>query len=685
MHKDTAAMLALLAALSGGYAAPALAAQEQERVYERAFFAPLAPQTALEMIERLPGFTLQEADEDRGLGQGGTNVLINGRPITGKGEAATNQIAQIAAGNVVEIEILDGASLDIPGFSGLVANIITERAAWSGSVSWEPEFRQGSEPALGIGTLALSGSLGDVDLAFALDGVSVRRTFVGPESVADINGLVFEERDESLAIIGDQPEVSGSLAWERGNGHFFNAKASLSRLDLNREQISRSRALTARGFSGLNIGRFAQIETTANLDADYTLPAFGGELTLIAAASATQNEAATRVSVDDVFANALSRQGFEEDSTAFEGIVRFEQSWGSAGRSWQLAGEAVINELDLETSLLAFDPASPDIILSSAVSQTLIEEERAELTLSHSRALTERSDLQISLGAETSTISQGSVERSFVRPKGFAAYTLRPTGNWTLTGRVAREVGQIRFRDFAASVSLFEQVSTQNNPELVPEQSWVLTARAERRFADGHIASLEIEHEEIEDLVDQIPLGASGNAIGNIEAASRSQLAGSLTLLGAPFGLDGAQLELSGTWRTSSLIDPIEGFEREIGGLQIRDLRADLRHDLPGTNWAYGFSVQDRALAPTYQSTLVQYRNVPPGGLTPGINSVFVEHGDVMGLRVRVEVSEFINQTSDFSRTIYAGRRDSSTIDRTETRARSLNGPHFGLRIGRSF
>ena len=139
---------------------PALASEAEPRSFERSYFDQFAPQTALEMLERLPGYSPEDANEARGLGQGGTNVLVNGEPVTGKGRTARARIAQIAASNVVKIEILDGASLGIPGFDGLVANIVTRRASLAGTVQWEPSFRQNTGPAYGNGTLSVSGSAG---------------------------------------------------------------------------------------------------------------------------------------------------------------------------------------------------------------------------------------------------------------------------------------------------------------------------------------------------------------------------------------------------------------------------------------------------------------------------------------------------------------------------------------------
>ena len=675
----------LLALSILGATGSALANDETVRVYNQAFFGTFSPQTALEIIERLPGFTLQEADDERGLGLGGTNVLLNGRPITGKGEAATNQIAQITVGSVVRVEVRDASSLDLPGYSGLVANIVTQNTNWGGSWQWNPEFKESSGPALANGSINLSGNFGSVSTSLVLNSTSVRVDFEGPETLVDSDGSLFEDRFETFSILGDQPALSASLGWSRLNGEVFNAKGTLGQLDVHREQVSRSRAITDLGITGLNTSASNQLQTSARFDADYTFNAFGGSLKLISVASIIDDDVETRLIVDDADGFTVRRAGFDEVSQARELVSRFEHSWGTDGRNWQLAGEGALNTLDLETERLSFGLESNDTILDRAASVTTIEETRAELTLTHSRSLSERHDLQLSVGSEVSKISQGSIEREFFRPKGFVAYTMRPNESLTLIGRLAREVGQLRFRDFAASVSLFDGIESGSNAELVPQQSWLITGRAEHRFDTGHILSIEVEHQEISDLVDRIPLAAGGDAVGNIPEARRTLFQVRGTILGAPFGLDGAQLDLWGSWIASNVQDPVEDFDRDINATRQSDIRVDFRHDISGSNWSYGFTLQDIQLSPVYRANLVQTGNTPAGGLTPGQNIVFVEHRDILGLRARFSVSEFIGHESEFTRTIFEGRRDVTDVNRIESRSRSLQGPYFRLGLGRTF
>src|SRR3712207_6930707 len=102
------------------------------------------------MLRSVPGCTIREATQERGLGTATGNVLINGQRISGKSNDVLTELGRIPAENVTRIEILDGATLDIPGLSGQVANIVAKSGgAMSGQYAWEPSFRQrNTDPVL---------------------------------------------------------------------------------------------------------------------------------------------------------------------------------------------------------------------------------------------------------------------------------------------------------------------------------------------------------------------------------------------------------------------------------------------------------------------------------------------------------------------------------------------------------
>jgi outer membrane receptor for ferrienterochelin and colicin len=120
------------------------------RTYTPADFARFAPRTALDMLRQVPGFSIQGANQARGLGQASGNVLINGQRISGKSNDAVTELSRIPASSVQRIEIADGATLDIAGLSGQVANIIAKlpegRGSSNGGLSSGPAIPSRSSP-----------------------------------------------------------------------------------------------------------------------------------------------------------------------------------------------------------------------------------------------------------------------------------------------------------------------------------------------------------------------------------------------------------------------------------------------------------------------------------------------------------------------------------------------------------
>ena len=102
-----------------------------ELVYDQEFFAKFEPVSVGDQLRRVPGvaFTSDIGESDapqlRGLGQGFTQVLVNGRPIPGAGNDRTVFVDRIPAEIVDRIEIIrsPSADMDSQGVGGTI-NII---------------------------------------------------------------------------------------------------------------------------------------------------------------------------------------------------------------------------------------------------------------------------------------------------------------------------------------------------------------------------------------------------------------------------------------------------------------------------------------------------------------------------------------------------------------------------------
>ena len=105
------------------------AARQGVLVFETAFFADARPDTALDMIARLPGFAFESGDSGtRGLAGTAGNVLIDGARPSTKSDSLDQILRRISAAGVARVELIRGGApgIDMQGRS-VVANVVLIR------------------------------------------------------------------------------------------------------------------------------------------------------------------------------------------------------------------------------------------------------------------------------------------------------------------------------------------------------------------------------------------------------------------------------------------------------------------------------------------------------------------------------------------------------------------------------
>lgn len=193
------------------------------RIYTPEDFERFAPRNALDMLSQVPGFTVREDNQGRGLGQASMNVLVNGQRLSSKSQDATDQLRRVTAGNVERIEIVDGATLGIPGLSGQVANVITKGGDISGRYEYTTKYRpKYAKPSYIAGEVSVTGSTSHLEWTAALTHNAGRGAAGGPGFITDGLGNVTERRDIYLHMEGELPRLSGSLKWNGPNGMIAN-------------------------------------------------------------------------------------------------------------------------------------------------------------------------------------------------------------------------------------------------------------------------------------------------------------------------------------------------------------------------------------------------------------------------------------------------------------------------------
>ena len=655
-----------------------LAARE---VFTAEDFARFAPRNALDLIEQIPGFNVEEGGGDRGFGQAQENLLINGERISSKSNSTADQLSRIPVDNVVRIEIVDGAMLDIPGLSGRVANIIVRQGGASGQFRWRPELNFGTAPAQWFeGELSLAGQLGGVDYTVALENRDFARGRRGPAILTDALGVV-DERLNSASNLFNRPNLNAFLAFEiapqvavnlnlSGGIEIFDSEEREQRVAGNPLPVFDERFDTDSD------------EWFYELSGDITFPLGPGELKLIALESFDHRDRTSSSLLDEA---GLPTSGSRFIRIADEGerIARGEYSWGMLGADWQLSGEAAFNRLDQVGRLFDFDP-----MLDNYVEQPFpggaggVREDRYEALLSVGFPVTGNLSVQLVGGGEYSQISQTGANarsRTFQRPKGSLNVAWAPADDLDVNLEIARRVGQLDFGDFLASVSLSEEEENAGNSDLRPQQSWDITLEIAKNFGEWGSATLTLVDEEIEDLVLILPVAGGGEARGNLETAQRRALEFVATIQFAPLGIEGAQLDVELEWEDSQLVDPVTGLDRRFDGNDPFEVEIDFRYDVPRTDFAWGFSVQDTERAPRFRVTQEIFEFGPST-----FGAVFVEHKDVFGATANLRLGNIFNGPDTLLRTVFDGPRGSSPILFTEERVRD-RGQTITLTLAGSF
>lgn len=651
--------------------------------YEPTYFAQYAPRTALDMVNNIPGFSLQFGDNKRGLGQGGANILINGARIAGKTNPR-DQLASITAPNVIKIEIVDGASLDIPGLSGQVANITTQNTGITGTWNWNPEFRPNLEANYGQGAINISGETGDLSYSATLKGRGRRNGNKGPEQQIAADGTIFEIRDENAQFYSEYPSAALKFTWKPKPDHIGNLNLEYATFNFNITDTSIHEALTTRGNDDQTVFSFAEDEINYEVGGDYEFPIGPGKLKLIGYYEFEESPTAARF---DLYNNTGLAEGsrFHQDEDEAEIIARSEYSWSSKeGRDWQLGIEGAFNYLDSASTLFELNPATAvyeqDFSLEGANSR--VEEKRAETTLTHTRKLSPKWDVQTSIGVEYSEISQTgdtNLVRDFIRPKGFITTTYKPSDTFTIRTKLEREVGQLNFGDFVSSVSVQDNINSTGNANLVPEQKWVGEMEFDKNFGNGNTFKARFYGELISDLVDRIPVGIDGDAVGNIDSAHRYGVDFAATIKGDQWGWNGTQLDIILDLRKSSVEDPLLFFKRRLNQDKKSYFEVDFRHDIPNTSWAYGGFYEKFSRSAVYRlSTISQYQS--PNAFV----AAYIEHKDVFGLKVKASARNLLKTSDDFRREVYTDRRDIGQLDFIEDRSREF-GVFYRFEISGSF
>jgi hypothetical protein len=644
--------------------------------YPASFFAQFRPQQASDMVQNIPGFSFEQGDDDvRGFAGAGGNVLIDGERPTSKSVNLNQVLQRIPVDDVVRIDVIRGGApgIDMQG-QPIMANVIRK-----GGASQTTTVQLGTKPYpqfnfLGfIPRLEESWRSGPLTLEGFLSGRIDKHVDSGEGGLERrrASGTIFEQGGFDADV--DVRSMTGSVAGEyRTHGAAYRLNGSLDRNDQNRREVASLTDLADVAFTERSHTKTRADK--AEIGGDYER-ALNSELTFRVLGLKTFK----KNKQNGLLTNRNPSQQSNETSTSGETIARSTLSYVPSARfQFEAGGEGALNYLDARSRLTV---GGVPVVLPSA--NVRVEERRGEGFVTLTSKLGALS-LETAARYERSVIEQtGGANQSktfsFLKPRVFATYSLASS---TFRLRFERVVGQLNFRDFAATAQLDAGTVNAGNPDLSPESSWVFEGAVEQRFWGGGAVVLTLRHEEVSDVVDLIPIDGRFDAPGNIGDGTRDELRAQLTLPLERLGLAGAVFRANGTWRRSSVVDPVTGVERRISNQ--RPFEGDFQFSKTLPRIRSTFYIEASASgggegSGNYRETSYRINEIRVQEDGPVIK-VILDWAPRPGTALRLQVENAIGKDRIRERTLFQGPRSLNVINFTERRNAHLD-PLFLIRL----
>ncbi len=663
-----------------------------KRSFTPDFFAAYAPVNALDMVNRIPGFSIEESEGRRGFGENAGNVLIDGDRPSSKSEDIKAILSRIPASQVARIELIEQAGGDgeAQGKGQLVNVIRLSTAALSGTyeVGLTKSQRRNIMP---LGEASATLKRGDTTYELNLDYYSEHQRSTGPEDFFTGARALTERRIYVGNSTYREATIGGGIKTRIG-GAKLNLNGTLS---WSNGKDLRLGTITAP--TGQAIGFESLATQEPRQDIEYEL---GGDIEFALAPKLMTKFVAlyTRES-DKQFARILTTRG--QATTLFEAtnrnrpseaVFRVQNDWSAiADHKIQFGAELAYNRLDARFTGREVIGGGPEALSSSAV---LVRETRLEPFLSDVWSISPSFKLESGVIVEFSKLTLGgdsAASRSFQfgKPRIVATWTANKAT--TIELRAEHQVAQLDFGEFATSVDLGQgnQVDA-GNQDLVPQKVTTFSALVRHKFMDRGSIQLLGSYELLRDTQDLVPVSATdaaGNVIffdgaGNIGNSRRWNAELEITLpfdwFTKPLGVSGMELKYVGHYHGSRVNDPVTGLFRRASFRPEWHQTFEFRHDLPKVGVAYGFTVNVAAPGKAYFvnqfRTQVERENV----------EAFVEYRKWKVGTVKLQVFNATHTPFTRERTLYTGTRASGLVSQIIRRERRLD-PGFQLTISGKF
>ena len=667
------------------FAGPSLASAQQvsdsgRTVYQAAFFTQYAPSTALDIVRRVPAFTLDLGSQEiRGFGQAAGNVVINGARPSSKTDTLETILARIPASSVARVEIAPGDQFGSE-YSGKpqVANLVlTDAGGLSGTLNAtvRRDYTGHIAPEGNISALYRTGrSTFNASAGYT----NVHNPEEGTDRVKAIpSGDLLEFRRKFNGILDHETFVSGS--WEHDGGEdktaHLNLRVAKGRFGLEQKNHvfpaigpERNDRLTQ------DYGR-----TDFEIGGDVTRPLFGGGIKLIGLATRKHRDN-TDISLNRIDDKVIGGLAQDNVSQRNETILRLVWSRPDLhGWSVEAGGEGALNTLDGDVNLYLLDADRGRARIDLPVDQAKVTEWRGETFVNGGRSLSSTLRLDLGLVYEFSRLTvtgdaHDEHRLQFLKPRAVVDWK---KGKWHGQYSLIRTVAQLNFDDFISAAELTNDRVDAGNPELEPQRAWENLLTIEHPLLTNGLIKVELGYNFISMVQDRVPVEGGFDAPGNLGDGTQKFVRGTLSAPLGKLGIKGGQLDLSGTLQRTSVEDPYTHRKRSFSGYADWAFEGSFRQDFSKFGW--GFTVYGQPAITFFWRDETD----TPNGIEPYVTA-FAEYRPDKKTTVTFGLDNIFQVAGERHRTFYFPDRSNLSPSLSEYRERN---PHITsyIRLKRSF
>jgi hypothetical protein len=638
--------------------ATTLAAQETgaggRTVYQAAYFTQFSPSTGLDIVRRVPGFTLDLGQQEvRGFSQAAGNVVINGSRPSAKTDTLETILARIPASQVARVEVGPGDLFgsDFSGKPQVVNLVLISTGGLSGTLNAtvRHDFTGQITPDGNVSVLYRRGAS-----TFNLAGgyANQHTPEEGYDRVTSLpSGDLLEFRRKFNDIADHEGNISGAWGHDGGENRTAHANFRWARGAFLLDQTNH--VIPALGLERHDVLSQDYLRRNFELGGDVTRPLWGGGIKLIGLI--TRNKQLN----DDISLNRLDEDhvlgGFSQDNDSQRNETIGRLVWNRSNlRGWSVetGGEGALNTLDSDVNLYLLDSQGGRTRIDLPVDQAKVTEWRGEVFVNGGRSLspTLRMDLGLTWEISKLTVTGDTDARrvlNFLKPKAVFDWK---KNKWHAQLSLQRTVAQLNFYDFVSSAELTNDRVDAGNADLVPQRAWELLATVERPILGDGLAKIEAGYNLISQVQDRVPLEGGFDAPGNLGTGRQAFVRATLAAPLSRFGIKGGRLDLTGTLQDTSVEDPYTHQKRSFSNYTKWEFEGSFRQDLD--KFAWGFTVFGNPARPFYWQTEIDI----PDGKDPYITA-FAEYRPSKKTTVTFGLDNVLAVPGQRRRTFYAPDR----------------------------